>query len=48
MKSISETCPWSGKPVSDNAVTRHGEDIVGLCSTEHRDQFEAAVVHFAK
>ena len=48
MKAINETCPWSGKPVSDNALTRHGDHIVGFCSTEHRAQFEAAVVHFAK
>jgi hypothetical protein len=48
MKPINATCPWSGKPVSADALARHGEHMVGFCSTEHRDQFEKAVSHFAQ
>jgi hypothetical protein len=48
MKPINTTCPWSGKPVSSEAVTRHGEHVVGFCSTEHRDQFVKAIAHFAQ
>lgn len=48
MQPINATCPWSGKPVSMNAVTRHGEHIVGFCSTAHRDQFVQAIAHFAR
>ena len=47
MKPINDTCPWSGKPVSMDALTRHGEHVVGFCSTAHRDQFAAAITHFA-
>ncbi len=47
MNAVNETCP-SGKPVSDNVVTQHGEHIVGFCSTEHRDHLEAAADKFAK
>jgi hypothetical protein len=48
MKPINTTCPWSGKPVSPDAVTRHGDHVVGFCSTEHRDQFVKAIAHFAQ
>ncbi len=48
MKPINATCPWSGKPVSADALARHGEHIVGFCSTEHRDQFVQAITHFAQ
>jgi hypothetical protein len=36
-------CPWSGKPVSQQALTRFEDMTVGFCSTEHRDQFERAL-----
>jgi outer membrane protein assembly factor BamB len=48
MKPINTTCPWSGKPVSPNAMTQHGGHVVGFCSTEHRDQFVKAISHFAQ
>lgn len=48
MKPINATCPWSGKPVSTHALARHGQHIVGFCSTEHRDQFVQALAHFAQ
>jgi hypothetical protein len=48
MKPINSTCPWSGKPVSMDALTTHGGHVVGFCSTAHRDQFNAAIVHFAR
>jgi len=48
MTPINTTCPWSGKPVSADALTRHGDHIVGFCSTAHRDQFVQAIAHFAR
>jgi hypothetical protein len=48
MKPINDTCPWSGKPVSADALARHGEHVVGFCTTAHRDQFVQAITHFAQ
>lgn len=48
MTTVNLTCPWSGKPVSPNALTKHEGRVVGFCSTEHRDQFNKAIAHFAQ
>ncbi|MGC3939639.1 galactose oxidase-like domain-containing protein [Roseobacter sp. EG26] len=40
---VNETCPWSGKPVSDAATTTFEGHKVGFCSTRHRDKFTKAV-----
>lgn len=45
---INETCPWSGKPVSDDSLTRYKGQVVGFCNTGCRDKFQAAVNHFEK
>jgi hypothetical protein len=39
---INATCPWSGKPVSADSLTRYRGHIVGFCNTGCRDKFEAA------
>ena len=43
---INETCPWSGKPVQPEALTKYHGEVVGFCNTGCRDKFEAAVRHF--
>lgn len=42
----NETCPWSGKPVSADSLTRYRDRVVGFCNPGCRDKFEAAVAHF--
>jgi hypothetical protein len=39
---INATCPWSGKPVSADSLTRYRGHVVGFCNTGCRDKFEAA------
>ena len=43
----NRTCPWSGKPVQQNALANYDGQIVGFCSPAHRDQFMQAVTQFA-
>jgi hypothetical protein len=43
---INETCPWSGKPVRADSLTRYKGDVVGFCNTGCRDKFETALRHF--
>jgi YHS domain-containing protein len=45
---INRTCPWSGKPVSADALTTYDGKVVGFCNPGCRDKFEAAISHFAK
>ncbi|HLY56631.1 MAG TPA: hypothetical protein VKS60_13795 [Stellaceae bacterium] len=44
--AVNETCPWSGKPVSADSLTRYKGHVVGFCNPGCRDKFEAAVMHF--
>jgi hypothetical protein len=39
---VNEVCPWSGKPVSQDALTLYRGKVVGFCNTGCRDKFEAA------
>ena len=39
---INDVCPWSGKPVSADSLTRYKDKVVGFCNTGCRDKFEAA------
>ena len=39
---VTQTCPWSGKPVSADSLTLYKGEIVGFCNTGCRDKFEAA------
>ena len=44
--SVNDTCPWSGKPVSADSLTRYRGEVVGFCNTGCRDKFEAATRAF--
>ena len=43
---INETCPWSGKPVQADSLTRYLGQVVGFCNPDCRDKFERALAHF--
>ena len=43
---INETCPWSGKPVSADSLSRYRGQVVGFCNTGCRDKFDAATRAF--
>ena len=43
---VNDTCPWSGKPVSADSLTRYRGMVVGFCNTGCRDKFEAATQAF--
>ena len=45
---INETCPWSGKPVSEDSLTTYHGNVVGFCNTGCRDKFETAIEYFEK
>src|SRR6185312_16168085 len=45
-EAVNQTCPWSGKPVSADALTRYEGATVGFCNPGCRDKFETAVRHF--
>lgn len=42
---VNRTCPWSGKPVGADSLTRYRGRVVGFCNPGCRDKFEAAVTH---
>ena len=44
--AVNETCPWSGKPILADSLTRYNGAVVGFCNTGCRDKFENAVRHF--
>ncbi|MEJ8574769.1 glutathione S-transferase [Microbaculum marinum] len=43
---INEVCPWSGKPVSPDSLTRYRGEVVGFCNPGCRDKFAAATAPF--
>ena len=43
---INDTCPWSGKQVAPDSLTRYRDQVVGFCNTGCRDKFETATKHF--
>ena len=43
---VNETCPWSGEPVSADALTIYRGQVVGFCNTRCRDKFDAALALF--
>lgn len=43
---VNQTCPWSGKPVAPDSLTRYRGRVVGFCNPGCRDKFEAAVAQF--
>jgi hypothetical protein len=44
--AINSHCPWSGEPVSSDALTHYAGQVVGFCNPGCRDKFEAAVLCF--
>ncbi len=46
--AINDTCPWSGKPIAADSLTRYRGEVVGFCNPGCRDKFEAAIRHFEK
>jgi len=40
---INETCPWSGRPVSADALMIYRGAVVGFCNPGCRDKFDQAV-----
>lgn len=44
--AVNQTCPWSGKPVQPDSLTRYRGYVVGFCNPGCRDKFEAAIAHF--
>ncbi len=45
-QAVNETCPWSGKPVQADSLTRYRGVVVGFCNPGCRDKFDRAVAHF--
>lgn len=43
---INETCPWSGKPVRADSLTRYKGRVVGFCNPGCKEKFETAVAMF--
>ena len=39
---INTFCPWSGKPVSADSLTRYRGRTVGFCNPGCRDKFDRA------
>ncbi|GAA3800555.1 hypothetical protein GCM10022600_23090 [Qipengyuania pelagi] len=43
---VNDVCPWSGKPVAANSLTRYRGKVVGFCNPACRDKFDRAVGDF--
>ena len=41
--ALNRSCPWSGRPVHIDALTRYRDRLVGFCSAAHRDDFARAI-----
>jgi hypothetical protein len=44
--AINTVCPWSGKPIAGDSLTRYRDAVVGFCNPGCRDKFEKAVGDF--
>ncbi len=44
--AVNDVCPWSGKPVSADSLTRYRGQVVGFCNPGCRDKFDAAAQAF--
>ena len=44
--AVNAVCPWSGKPISDDALTVYRGAVVGFCNPGCRDKFDAALTAF--
>jgi len=45
-RAINRSCPWSGQPISADALTSYRGRTVGFCSPAHRDRFATAIATF--
>jgi hypothetical protein len=43
---VNQVCPWSGKPVSADSLTRYRGRVVGFCNPGCRDKFDTAASAF--
>ena len=43
---VNDVCPWSGEPVSADALTLYRGEVVGFCNTGCRDKFDKATRAF--
>jgi len=43
---VNDVCPWSGKPVQADSLTRYNGHVVGFCNPGCKDKFEKAVAMF--
>lgn len=43
---VNDVCPWTGKPVSADALTRYKGKVIGFADRTSRDAFLAALVAF--
>jgi hypothetical protein len=43
---VNEVCPWSGRPVSMDSLTRYRGKVVGFCNPGCREKFDAATGAF--
>ena len=43
---VNDVCPFSGKPVSADSLSRYRGKVVGFCNTGCRDEFEKATRAF--
>lgn len=43
---VNDVCPWSGKPVSADSLTRYRGAVVGFCNRGCRDKFDTAAEAF--
>ena len=46
--AVNEACPWSGKPIAADSLTRYRGAVVGFCNPGCRDKFEKAVALFER
>jgi hypothetical protein len=44
--AVNATCPWSGKPIAADSLTRYRGQVVGFCNPGCCDKFERAVTMF--
>jgi hypothetical protein len=43
---VNDVCPWTGKPVSADALTLYKGKVVGFADRRARDSFLAATIAF--
>jgi hypothetical protein len=44
--AVNTRCPWSGDPISGDALTLYRGVVVGFCNSGCRDKFAAATTAF--